>query len=567
MSSNVEGLPLLAVLGCLCGALAGGVIIAFRLFVDFSSTILLGQETTQGFESLSPKLRILLCVFGAMLVGIILHLLKPKSRIVGIVHVLERLDYHQGHMPIKNAVVQFLTASICLISGQSLGREGPSVHLGATSGSMLARLLRLPNNNTRVLVACGVAAAIAAAFNTPLAGVIFAMEVVLMEYTVIGFAPVILSAVIATTLTRLTFGGAALFHFPVAQLSSVSELPLVAVMGAAIGVLAALFIRSTLLISTLSNQQSIWARCTLAGLITGLLAYQFPQIMGIGYNTVDQLLLGQLSLGVIALVLLAKFLATTSSVGLGLPAGLIGPTLFLGATAGSIAGNLSGVVIGDAANPEVYAMLGMAAMMAATLQAPLAALVYLLELSTDHAIVLPGMIAVISASMVSRIGFGKSSIYRHLMLGRGLDYRNTTLSIALRRIGVASVMDREIKQQTRFIDRDTAHQILKTEPRWLLLNDEERSKNYLLPATDLARYLNELDDSDGAGDEKIDLLAIPAKRIDTARTTMVATLQEAYERMQAEQCNALFICGAHGDTKTRVYGVVTREHIERSYQT
>jgi len=568
MSGDITGLPLLALLGCISGAIAGGLIILFRLSVESGSLWLIGSQSYQDFESLTALSRLLICFFGALIVGLLLHYLNPKARIVGVVHVLERLDYHQGHLPIKNALVQFVGASLSLITGQSVGREGPSVHLGAASGSLLGRVLRIPNNSTRVLVACGVAAAISAAFDTPLAGVIFAMEVVLMEYTVVGFTPVILAAVSSTSLTRLTFGNEPLFNFPIAQLSSTIELPIVALMGAIIGILAALFIRATTLVSSMASEQSIWARCALAGLITGLIALQFPQVMGIGYDTIDQFLLGQLSLGLVIMILLAKFLATTSAIGLGIPAGLIGPTLFLGAAAGGIIGILASGIIGESVEPGVYAMLGMAAMMAATLQAPLAALVYLLELSGEQAIILPGMAAVVSASLITRSMFGKSSIYRHIMLGRGLDYRNTALSIALRRVGVASVMDRGIQQQQRLISSSKARELLLSEPRWILLKDEDKSRNFLLPATDLARFLNELDEQGEPQEEvTIDLLAIPAKRLDTASTTIIATLQEAYEQMQRKQCQALFICGAHGANKHRVYGVITREHIERSYQT
>lgn len=567
MSSNIKGLPLLALLGLLCGLVAGGLIVLFRLALEYGSHIILAEQSLQGFDQLTGPMRLLLCIFGALVVGLLLHLLKPKDRLVGVVHVLERLDYHQGRLPIRNALVQFAAASISLLSGQSVGREGPSVHLGAMGGSQLSRLLSLPNNSTRTLVACGTAAAIAAAFGTPLAGVIFAMEVVLMEYTVIGFTPVILAAVSATTLTQLTIGKESVFLFPTSELQSLYELPLVALLGAAIGILAAIFIQLTLLTSSLATKQSIWARCALAGLITGLIAYQYPQVMGIGYDTINSLLLAQLGLGLALIVLAAKLFATSMAIGLGIPAGLIGPTLFIGAAAGSVMGIVADSLFEQGANPGIYTMLGMAAMMAATLQAPLAALIYLLEMSSSQSIVLPGMTAVITASLVTRVVFGKSSIYRHIMLARGLDHRNSPLSNALRRIGVASVMDRNIQQQSRYISTKQADAIIKQEPRWILLAGEDMNKASLLPATDLARYLNEMDQQQRANDNfEIDLKSIPAKYIDTAKITIVATLQDAYERMQVEQCAALFISGAHGASKKRIYGVITREHIERSYQ-
>lgn len=570
MSNSFEGLPLLAILGLVCGLLSGGVIILFRLFMESAAKQLLPDGDIEGFEALSSSARLFLCVGGGLLVGLILHLLKPKSRSVGVVHVLERLDYHQGYLPLNNAVAQFFTAGISLVSGHSVGREGPSVHLGATAGSALGRRLRVPNNGVRVLIACGVAAAISAAFNTPLAGVIFAMEVVIMEYTVIGFTPVILAAVSATTLTRITFGDATSFIIPDVEITSISELPIVAIMGALIGCISAMFIQITLLTSSLFAKQAIWIRTTLAGVITGLIAFQLPQVMGTGYDTIDAVLATQYGLAIALLLTLAKLVATSTAIGLGIPAGLIGPTLFIGAAAGSAIGLGAALVTPDIASSNVYAMLGMAAMMAATLQAPLAALIYLLELTSNQAIILPGMAAVITASLVTRVIFRKSSIYRHLMLSRGLDYRNSPLSKALRRIGVASVMDRSIIQQPRNVSRTQALELLKLEPRWLLLIDEEdQSNTSLLPATDLARHLSELDEKnqgDKADIPDIDLLRIPAKHLATTSITIVATLQEAHEKMHSKHCDVLYIIGAHGASKKRIYGVITREHIESSYR-
>ncbi|MFT6099251.1 MAG: hypothetical protein ACJAYF_001795 [Arenicella sp.] len=158
------------------------------------------------------------------------------------------------------------------------------------------------------------------------------------------------------------------------------------------------------------------------------------------------------------------------------------------------------------------------------------------------------------------------------MLAQGLDYRNSSLAKALRRIGVASVMERNIIQQPRMISRVDAEQILKLEPRWILLtHEDDERKTCLLPATDLARHLSELNERelsehDNTREQDLDLLKIPAKRLDTAGTTIVATLQEAHELMQSEQCNVLFIRGAHGESKRRIYGVITREHIESSYR-
>lgn len=571
MSSNFDGLALLAILGLFCGVLSGGVIILFRLFMDGAAEHLLPSGNIEGFEDLSSSTRFWLCVGGGLVVGLFLHLLKPKERNVGVVHVLERLEYHQGNLPVRNAVVQFIGASIALLSGHSVGREGPSVHLGATGGSALGRMLRVPNNSIRILVGCGVAAAISAAFNTPLAGVIFAMEVVLLDYSVIGFTPVIIAAVSATSLSRIVFGDATAFVIPAFELTTLYELPIVVAMGALIGCLSAAFIKITLVTTSVFQNQIIWLRTMLAGVITGAIAMLLPQIMGTGYDTVNHVLLAQIGLAGVILLAIAKTIATATAIGLGIPAGLIGPTLFIGATAGGAIGYIANALMPEtaAASAGFYAMLGMAAMMAASLQAPLAALVYLLELTANQAVILPGMVAVITASLVTRVVFKKSSIYRHLMLNRGLDYRNSPMSKTLRRIGVGKVMDRNITCQPSIVTLADAQELLRQDPRWILLTDgAAQHKNSLLPVADLARYLQEQEArSIEEQPAEIDLARIPAKRLDTRAIEIVASLQEAYEIMQARDYQVLYITGALGTSKNRVYGIITREHIERSYST
>ena len=566
LAGPTEGMPILALLGVLTGLIAGALVIGFRYALDNGAALMSIQNGAEGFEQLTPITRLLLCVGGAALVGFMLFLLRPKHRETGIGYVLTRLEYHQGHLPLRNAIVQGLTACICLLSGQSMGREGPSVHLGATGGSVLGRTLRIPNNGVRILIGSGVAAAIAAAFDTPLAGVIFAMEVVIMEYTVFGFTPVILAAISATTFARLAYGDSSALLVPAMPLSSVTELPIVAFMGIIIGAIAALFIQISSFAATVSKPYNVFNRMLAAGTITGVIALVFPQVMGIGYDTVDALLLSELGIGVVCGILVAKILATSISVGLGMPAGLIGPTLFIGASAGSLIALGVQAYLPNVSDSGWYVTLGMAAMMAATLQAPLAALIFLLELTATPSILLPGMLAVVTATLVSRSGFGKYSIYQHLLRAQGTDYRNSSLAIALRKVGVASVMDRNFIQQSPRLTMEDCMDLLKQEPSWLLVVDQEQKhRTCILPATDIARHLGDLDDEQNDADY-VNLLTIPAKRLDTHAITIIATLQEAHEMMLAEHVEVLYVTGAHGSSKNRIYGVLTRHHIEASYR-
>ncbi len=561
--SSLDALPQLAMLAIPVGLLSAGVIIAFRMLVESTQASLLPGGSVENYEALSPLLRFLLPAGGGLLIGLGLQYLRDETRQTGIVHVMERLAYHQGKLPLRNAITQFLGAAISIISGHSVGREGPNVHLGATSGSLLGQWLRLPNNSNRTLAACGIAAAIAASFNTPLAGVIFAMEVVMMEYSLASFAPVILSAVIATTLTQAVFGSDTVFTIPPTQLGSLLELPYVTLMGIALGTLAALFIHLLQHSTRRSSGWPIWLRCSLGGSIVGGIALLVPEVMGIGYDTVNQALLGQLGLSMLLAITAAKLLATALGLGLGLPGGLIGPMLVSGAVAGGAMGIMADTWLpGDIASPAFYAMIGMGTMMGATLQAPLAALTAMLELTANPHIILPGMLALIAGGLVSREIFGKTSVYLVLMRVQGLDYNDTPLTQTLRRIGVASVMDRQFETLPQTCSREQVKTALANEPRWIVILENSLPVS-LMPAADLARHLQE----PGTGEESpVNLLEIPATRLELSDIDFQSTLSEALDMLNSTGREALYVTRHAVPGIKRIHGVLTRETIDRSYR-
>lgn len=560
--ASVDALPQLAVLGLISGLLAGTVIIAFRLLIENSQLAFLPGGSSENYEALSMLTRFALPAAGGLLIGIIFHSLAARGNVqVGIVHVLERLAYYQGHLPLRNFILQFIGAAISIISGHSVGREGPSVHLGSASGSLLGQWLHLPNNSIQTLVACGAAASIAASFNTPLAGVVFAMEVIMMEYTIAGFTPVILAAVSATALTRYTFGAEPAFSVPPLQLASLLELPYLLVMGIVIGALAAVFIAALKWLTQAGNRLAIWQRMTLAGVLTGLCAVVIPEIMGVGYDTVNQAMLGELGLWLLFMVVLFKLIATTVGLGLGLPGGLIGPTLVIGAAAGGLLGHLAEMAFpGQVASPGFYAMLGMGAMMGATLQAPLAALLAMLELTVNPNIILPGMLAVVASGITSSHLFGHESVFIALLKARGLDYRSDPLAQSLRRIGVASVVNRAFVHAPRLIDDAMAEKLLHSQPLWIVVDDGE-NPDVLLLAADLARFL-----SSDSEHTDIDLLQIPAHREDTTNIGQQATLQQALDTMNDKGVDNLCVLRHMARGKSDIIGVITRQAVESHYR-
>ncbi len=557
--STTDVSPQLMLLALLTGLCAGAVILLFRHLIDFSLLLMLpAGGHGENFEQLSAHWHFLLPLIGGVVLGLIWHWLPHDYRQVGVTHVMERLTYHQARLPIANTVIQFIGASLSIISGHSVGREGPGIHLGAGTGSYLGQLLHLPNNALRTLVACGTSAAIAASFNTPLAGVIFAMEVVMMEYYLASFLPVILAAVSATVLTHAFLDSKPIFDVPSLYLASLGEIPYIVIMGLVIGAMAALFNQNLRFVSQHSAGLPVLARFTAAGLITGMIALVVPQVMGLGYDSVNQAMLGQYTLVTLLLLLSAKLLATTIGLGLGLPGGLIGPTLVIGASAGgATALALHQLLPGEIGSTGFYAMIGVGAMMSATLRAPLAALIALLELTANPNIILPGMLAIVSADLVSAQLFKQQSVFLTLLKARGLMFRDSPVSQSLRRVGVLSIMNRHLVISPSRTQRAQAHQLLSRSPLWVIIQDPDQRPRLLL-AADLARFL-----ADDGDEGEVDLLKIPGERHEVCEIPFQASLQDALELLNKHQVEAGFVMRGSGYLSIR--GIITRQAIESHY--
>ena len=553
-----QALFALSLLGLVTGIVVGLVIILFRYSTEYTQMSFLPGADPENYEAVAWQSRLLMASAGGLFLGLLFHFVSRVPLRVGVIHVLERLSYHEGNLPLKNLVLQFIGAVVAIVSGQSIGREGPCVHLGAGSASLLGRYLHLPNNSIRTLVGCGAAAAVAASFNTPLAGVIFAMEVILMEYTITGFTPVILSAVSATVVCRLVFDAEPIFTVQAVDLESFLELPIIVFMGILIGAIAAGLIRLTRVFTKLGLKIDIRMRMTLAGVGVGVIAIVSPEIMGIGYDTVDAVILGQLGIVALLLLIITKLFATALCVGFSIPAGLIGPAIFIGALAGGIVGKFVEMFTGNFSEVGLYAMLGMGAMMGATLQAPLAALLALLELTGNQNIIFPGMLVIVSANLAARELFKSDSIFLSQFRGIGLDYRNDPIAQSLRRIGVESVVNKAYVMTEPVIQRNVAINHLKDAPDWLIIRREEG--NLLMPATDLARHLEETDD------EEIVLLEIPAKRRQLAKVSLESTLQHAQQQINDTDAEALYVTRKLGPSADRIYGIITQEDIEKHYR-
>nr|WP_305800409.1 chloride channel protein [Thiolapillus sp.] len=558
-----DALIQLAVMGLITGLLAGAVIVCFRYLIEAAQNFALRGNGPDAFESLTPWMRFVFPLAGAIALAVMFRWFAKGLYVLGVARVLERMAYHQGHLTLRGFVLQFFGVAIALISGHSVGREGAHIFLGACTGSLLGQKLELPNNAVRTLVGCGTAAGIAASFNTPLAGVIFSLEVIMMDYQLASFIPVILSAVTATVVSNAFLGNAAVFSVPIMELGSLKEIPLVVILGLLSGTLAAGFI---IMVKKIAGKGKVWPiewQMMAAGISIALLGMWLPEVMGIGYDTINIALIGGYSAGLLLLMAAAKLVATSICSALNVPGGMIGPSFFIGATLGAGFGHLMIAWLPDIGiQPGLYAMLGMSAMMGASLQAPLAALTALLELTDNPQIIMPGMLVVVIAGLTASELFGQESLFITMLKAKGLDYKQHPVLAALRRVGVASIMNKDFMRSMRNISLEQAHKLLESKPKWIVITEDKKPKA-ILPGIALAGFL-EAEQEEPL--EEIDLMAIPGKRLELAPIHLHETLQEALEKLNKGEGEALYVQRMSAPGIWRIYGILTREQIESSYQ-
>lgn len=559
--AHVDALPQLALLGIVSGIVTGLIAVAFRLAIEWPLELFLPNHQSEGFESLSLEARLLLPLAGTILLVLVLRRRSKAQRQCGVGHVIERYQQHQAHLPASNAIVQFIAGTLAAVSGHSVGREGPAVHLGATCSSLLGQKLGLPNNSLRIMVGCGVAAAIAASFNTPLAGVIFAMEVVLMEYTVTGFVPIILSSVSGALISRVCFGDAPAFSIPALTMGSMLELPFLIFCGIIVGLASSVVLKLHKYIQDLKTL-SLTTRLFIAGILTSFAAAFVPQVMGVGYDTVEAAMLGDLSLTLLLTIAATKLVLSTATIALGVPGGSIGPTLVIGACLGGAIG-----ILGASLSPEnsassgFYATIGMGAMMAGVLNAPLAALMALLELTYNSAILLPAMLVIVIATITARLTSRLPGLF---LIGRNPERYTSPVFQSLSRAGVTSLMTRNFIAHPPLLSFGQAEILLNEHPEWIVIEDggDER---FILRPSDLAHHLQTMP-ADESRHETIDLLEIPGERWRLHPIHQRATLQEALMLIHEKNGFAVHVTQPHTATSSPVAGIITRDQIDNYYQ-
>ncbi|MGC2151618.1 MAG: chloride channel protein, partial [Terriglobales bacterium] len=408
------------VLSVFIGIFSGLAVVCFRLAIEWCRIHFLGSGVSP------PALRLILAptLAGLVIAILVIHVF-PLARGSGVNQTKAALYIYNGYIPFRTAIGKFITAALAIGSGHSLGPEDPSLQIGAGIASALGRRMRLSRDRMRLIAPVGAAAGLAAAFNAPISAVLFVIEEVIGRWTAGILGSVVLSAVSSVVVMRWFLGSEPLFRIPAVELQRPSELIAYCILGVVGGLASVAFASGIANLRLRSRSLPAWTQYfqpAVAGLLIGLIAVAgYPQVMGAGYEYMDQAMHGQFTWQMLAILAGLKIIATLLSFSSGTPGGMFAPTLFIGAMLGASVGGAEHVLFPHLTiSPGTYALVGMGVLFAGFLRAPMTSVFMALEVSGNYSIILPVMVANTFAYFISRT-LQPVSIFDALTRQDGLD--------------------------------------------------------------------------------------------------------------------------------------------------
>lgn len=381
---------------------------------------------------------------GGLIVGLILQF-HGRGRAHTISHVIEASALKGGRMSLKDGIVSTVVHILSLGFGASTGREGPVVHLGATLGAWFSERLGLDRSQSRTLLACGVAAATGSLFNAPVAGAVFAIELIVRNLSLKAGAPIFIAAVTGTAIGRFYFGDAPAFTVPAQELISLWEFPAFALLGVVCGAVAIIYMQTIFVVESTVEKTKlpIWFQPVCGGLLIGAIGVFLPQILGVGYLATDAALRAEFGLQLLLFLIVAKIAAVAISVGFGFGGGVFSPSLFLGAMVGGAFGIMAGDIFPELfSGVAAYALIGTAAMAGAVVGAPLTAIFIIFELTGSSSLTVAVMVSTVAASVVTHQLYARSYFHRQLA-SWGINITGGHDQALLRNLTVGRVMRRQ----------------------------------------------------------------------------------------------------------------------------
>jgi CIC family chloride channel protein len=448
LRGNPSGLVVLALV---IGVGAGLGAIAFRYLIEWFTLLFsgsrdysaMGHASHPWFPALGAAFVLLAPAVGGLLYGPLVDFFAREARGHGVPEVMLAVAEHGGRIRPQVAVVKSLASALCIGSGGSVGREGPIVQIGSALGSTLGQLLRVPESRLRLLVACGAAGGVSATFNAPIAGVVFALELILRDFEAESFGVVVLASVAANVIGRAAFGASAFLPLPAFHLQSVWEYGLYALLGVIAAGVALAFVRVLYGFEDLADavwRGPEWLRPAVGGLALGGLLFLIPAMYGVGYPVLERAIRGEYLVGTLLVLLVAKIVATSLTIAIGGSGGVFAPSLFMGAMAGTAFGQVVGRLAPGIAGPAgAYGLVGMGAVFAAAARAPMTAVLIIFELTGEYQVILPLMFAIALAAGVGNL-LSEDTIYTLKLRRRGIDVLRRRERTVLETLRVADAM-------------------------------------------------------------------------------------------------------------------------------
>jgi CIC family chloride channel protein len=442
----------LGILAATVGVMTGMGVWLFKRAIDI---VQLGMTKGFGFfePSLGSWILILIPVIGGIVVAIIARYFIGEEKVHGVAGIMEAVALAGGRLRYQIAPAKIVASIVSIGVGASVGPEDPSVQIGANLGSWLGQLLHSSDERLRVLVAAGSAAAIAAAFNAPIAGVFFALELILGEINGSALVMLLVASVASSVFTQAVSGPEPAFHIPTYTFHSVLELPLYIGLGLLAGPISALYVRSLYFFKDAFHELHLpdWTKLLITGLTLGIVGIYLPQVLGVGYGTIQIILNAPtVALSLLLALLIAKIILTPVSLGGGFMGGVFAPSLYLGATLGGAFGLIAAWLFpGLNISPSAFALVGMAAVLAGAVHAPLTATILLFEMTNDYRIILPVMLAV-AVSLILSQRIQRDSIYITglVRLGIRLDRGRDVLVLQAITVGEAMHLNTETLRES-----------------------------------------------------------------------------------------------------------------------
>ena len=550
------------ILAALLGFLAGFASTFFRWMIEFFESIF----SIEGFSLAGippqtyPFLLPLMPMVGGFFIGLICKYFPNAVKENGVHKVMYAVALNDGKVRKRTIASCAVTSSVTIGSGGSAGREGPTVQIGAAVGSTIGQLLHLSTDRMRVLVGCGAAAGIAASFNAPLAGVLFSLEIILGDFAIHTFSPIIIASVIGTVTGRALEGNEVTFNVPVHELVHPAEIIFYLILGILCGIVARLFTFIYFYVQQIFEEKITIPglyKPAIGGLIVGMISIFMPQILGNGYDVMEQALTGQMFWGLAFLLVFMKIMCTSITLGSGGMGGIFAPSLFIGAMLGTAFGSSIHFIFPTlSASAGTYSVVGMGAVAGAVMQAPLTNILMLFELTNDYTLILPIMATCIAASYTYQ-RFTKQSIYVQYLLNKGINIRHGREASIMNSIKVQDVMSTDITT------------IAQEMPFRKILETISYSKNFYFPVIDnkgdMTGILSFSDIREVIFEEQLGDLLVAGELANTKvySLTPQQNLNEAMEIFSKLDVDQLPV--VRSEDKLKVIGMLTRGDMMASY--